>query len=59
MTTNGVLLSRLAQPLAEAGLQRVNVSLDTLDPDKFHRLTRWGKLDDVWQGIQAAEAGWV
>ena len=36
MTTNGVLLGRLAQPLAEAGLQRVNVSLDTLDPDKFH-----------------------
>jgi cyclic pyranopterin phosphate synthase len=55
MTTNGVLLSRLAQPLAEAGLQRVNVSLDTLNPDKFRRLTRWGKLDDVWAGIQAAE----
>jgi cyclic pyranopterin phosphate synthase len=58
MTTNGVLLSRLARPLAEAGLQRVNVSLDTLDPEKFHRLTRWGTLDDVWNGIQAAdEAG--
>ncbi len=56
MTTNGVLLPRLAGPLAEAGLQRVNVSLDTLDPDKFHRLTRWGSLEDVWQGIQAAEA---
>jgi cyclic pyranopterin phosphate synthase len=55
MTTNGVLLSRLARPLAEAGLQRVNVSLDTLDPDKFHRLTRWGSLEDVWAGIQAAE----
>ena len=55
MTTNGVLLSRLAAPLAEAGLQRVNVSIDTLDPEKFHRLTRWGKLEDVWAGILAAE----
>jgi cyclic pyranopterin phosphate synthase len=55
MTTNGVLLSRLARPLAEGGLQRVNVSLDTLDPEKFRRLTRWGKLADVWEGIQAAE----
>src|SRR5512147_418432 len=55
MTTNGVLLGRLAKPLAEAGLQRVNVSVDTLDPEKFHRLTRWGSLDDVWQGVLAAE----
>lgn len=55
MTTNGVLLAKLAAPLAEAGLQRVNVSLDTLDPQKFHKLTRWGKLDDVWNGILAAE----
>lgn len=55
MTTNGVLLSRLAQPLAQAGLQRVNISIDTLDPEKFHRLTRWGKLEDVWRGILAAE----
>ncbi len=55
MTTNGVLLRKLAQPLAQAGLQRVNVSIDTLNPEKFHRLTRWGKLEDVWQGILAAE----
>ena len=55
MTTNGLLLARLASSLAEAGLQRVNVSLDTLDPAKFHRITRWGKLGDVWEGIQAAE----
>ena len=55
MTTNGVLLSKLAQPLADAGLQRVNVSIDTLDPEKFNRLTRWGKLEDVWQGVLAAE----
>jgi len=56
MTTNGVLLPRLARPLAEAGLQRVNISIDTLDPEKFRRLTRWGTLEDVWQGILAAEA---
>jgi cyclic pyranopterin phosphate synthase len=55
MTTNGILLSRLAQPLADAGLQRVNVSLDSLDPQQFKRLTRWGKLEDVWNGILAAE----
>jgi cyclic pyranopterin phosphate synthase len=55
MTTNGVLLSKLAQPLAEAGLQRVNISLDTLAPGKFRRLTRWGNLQQVWEGILAAE----
>ncbi|MFZ5912164.1 MAG: GTP 3',8-cyclase MoaA [Chloroflexota bacterium] len=58
MTTNGVLLSRLAKPLAEAGLQRVNISIDTLNPEKFKRLTRWGDMEDVWDGIVAAqEAG--
>lgn len=56
MTTNGVLLSRLAAPLRAAGLQRVNVSLDTLDEQRFERLTRWGKLDQVMDGIYAAEA---
>jgi len=56
MTTNGVLLGKLAQPLKDAGLQRVNVSLDTLDPERFRRITRWGKLELVWEGIQAAEA---
>ena len=55
MTTNGILLTKLAQPLAEAGLKRVNVSIDTLDAEKFERLTRWGKLQDVWDGILAAE----
>jgi cyclic pyranopterin phosphate synthase len=55
MTTNGVLLPRLAQPLAQAGLKRVNISIDTLESEKFRRLTRWGSLQDVWQGIQAAE----
>ncbi|MDD2923497.1 MAG: GTP 3',8-cyclase MoaA [Anaerolineales bacterium] len=56
MTTNGLLLNKLAQPLADAGLQRVNVSIDTLNPDKFKRLTRWGKLEEVWEGILAAES---
>ena len=55
MTTNGVLLGKLAQPLKEAGLQRVNVSVDTLNPAKFKRLTRWGSLEQVWQGIEAAD----
>ena len=55
MTTNGIRLSRMARPLAQAGLQRVNISLDTLNPDKFQTLTRWGSLSDVWSGIQAAE----
>jgi cyclic pyranopterin phosphate synthase len=56
MTTNGVLLGKLARPLAEAGLQRVNISIDTLNPEKFKRLTRWGSVEDVWEGIQAAQA---
>src|SRR5512143_2951385 len=55
MTTNGVLLKKLAARLAEAGLDRVNISVDTLDADKFRRLTRWGKLEDVWTGVIAAE----
>ena len=56
MTTNAVLLDKLAQPLAEAGLSRVNISIDTLDPEKFHRITRWGNIDEVWRGIRASEA---
>lgn len=56
MTTNGVLLPRLAKPLAEAGLKRVNISLDSLDPTHFNQLTRWGDMEDVWDGIAAAEA---
>jgi len=55
MTTNGLLLDKLAQPMADAGLQRVNVSIDTLDSDKFKKLTRWGTVDEVWDGIRAAE----
>ncbi len=55
MTTNGVLLEKLAQPLKQAGLQRVNVSLDTLNPLRFKAITRWGSFDKVWAGIIAAE----
>jgi cyclic pyranopterin phosphate synthase len=54
MTTNGLLLDRLAAPLADAGLQRVNISIDTISPEKFKKLTRWGDVQDVWQGIDAA-----
>jgi cyclic pyranopterin phosphate synthase len=55
MTSNGVMINRLARPLAEAGLKRINFSLDTLNPDKFRRLTRRGALEEVWEGIRAAE----
>jgi cyclic pyranopterin phosphate synthase len=54
MTTNGLMLNQLAQPLAEAGLQRVNISIDTLNPEKFKTVTRWGDVQDVWAGIEAA-----
>jgi cyclic pyranopterin phosphate synthase len=55
MTTNGVLLKKLARPLKAAGLQRVNVSLDTLDAGRFNKITRRGKFNDVWDGILEAE----
>jgi GTP 3',8-cyclase len=54
MTTNGRTLAALAAPLAEAGLSRVNISIDTLKPDRFARLTRGGRLDRVLAGIEAA-----
>jgi len=56
MTTNGTLLARHAQALAEAGLHRVNISLDTLRPERFQLITRRGHLDDVWAGAEAARA---
>ena len=56
MTTNAVRFTQLAAPLAAAGLQRVNVSLDSLDHAKFHAITRWGNLDDVLAGLYAAQA---
>lgn len=55
LTTNGVLLDRLAEPLFAAGLRRLNVSLDTLDPMRFRELTRRDELERVLQGLQAAK----
>ncbi len=55
MTTNGLRLKQLAVPLKAAGLARVNISIDSLDPAKFKRITRWGNLQDVLDGITAAE----
>ena len=56
MTTNGIGLARLAVPLAEAGLARVNVSLDTLDAATYHRMARRDRLADTLAGIEAARA---
>lgn len=56
MTTNGTLLAPLAGQLALAGLNSVNISLDTLDPDRYARLTRRGRIQDVLAGIDAAIA---
>ncbi len=58
VTTNGVLLGRYAAELKKAGLHRINISLDSLRPERFHEITRMGKLEDVMKGIEAAkEAG--
>ena len=54
MTTNGILLPRYARDLKRAGLRRVNVSLDTLRPERFRQITRRGSLDDALAGIEAA-----
>ena len=56
MTTNGSQLPKYAAELAGHGVRRINVSLDTLDPDKFRAITRWGELDKVLAGIDAAQA---
>lgn len=55
MTTNGILLSKYADDLANAGLHRVNISLDTLDPEKFKQITRGGDIQKVFDGIEAAK----
>lgn len=58
ITTNGTLLKEFAVPLKEAGVDRLNISIDTLDPEKFSYITRLGQLQDVMDGIDAAfEAG--
>lgn len=56
LTTNGALLDRFAEPLKKAGLKRVNISVDSLDPENFIRITRNGSLSDVLRGIDAAIA---
>jgi GTP 3',8-cyclase len=56
LTTNGSQLGKYAAELADCGVKRVNVSVDTLDPAKFTKITRWGKLDKVMDGIAAAKA---
>ena len=55
MTTNAMRLEKIAEPLARAGLNRVNISIDTLDAERFAKITRFGKLEAVWRGIEAAE----
>lgn len=55
LTTNGSQLGRFAAELADCGVRRVNVSLDTLDPQKFADITRWGRLPQVLDGIRAAQ----
>ena len=56
ITTNGTLLYPLAKPLRAAGVRRINLSLDTLDPDKYARITRVGRLEDALRGLDAALA---
>jgi len=56
LTTNGSQLAKYAEELKAHGVRRLNVSLDTLDPDKFRAITRWGSLDQVLAGIDAAQA---
>lgn len=59
LTTNGSQLGRFAEELADIGIRRINVSLDTLDPDKFGSITRWGRLEQVLKGIAAAKAAGI
>jgi GTP 3',8-cyclase len=56
LTTNGLLMAKLAEPLKRAGLARINVHLDSLKPATVERLMRWGNFERVWEGIMAAEA---
>lgn len=55
VTTNGSQLPRLAEDLYATGVRRINVSLDTLDPDKFKEITRWGRIEQVFDGLKAAK----
>ncbi len=55
LTTNGAMLDRFARPMADAGLNRVNISLDTLDAEKYWEVTRIGNIEEVFRGIRAAQ----
>src|SRR5260370_21487096 len=55
LTTNALLLPKLARPLKDAGLTRINVHLDSLNPDTVERQMRWGSFERIWEGIMAAE----
>jgi cyclic pyranopterin phosphate synthase len=55
MTTNGQLLEKFAQPLKDAGLHRVNVSLDTMNPERYRQVTRGGDIENVLKGIEASQ----
>jgi cyclic pyranopterin phosphate synthase len=55
LTTNGTQLHRHAEELYDCGVRRLNVSIDTLDPEKFSEITRWGKLENVLRGLKAAD----
>ena len=52
LTTNGSQLKKFAKPLVDLGIKRINISLDTLNPEKFKKITRWGRLEQVLEGIQ-------
>src|SRR5262249_51794240 len=54
MTTNGILLPELAPALKRAGLRRVNIHLDSLDPERLASVMRWGTFEQIWAGIEAA-----
>lgn len=56
MTTNAILLPDLAKPLFDAGLSRINIHVDTLDPARLKRVMRFGTFEQIWAGIEAAEA---
>lgn len=56
ITTNGVLLKELAAPLRRSGLERINIHIDTLNPDRLRHVMRFGSFEPMWEGIEAAQA---
>src|SRR5271155_3913625 len=55
LTTNAILMTKLARPLKDAGLNRINVHLDSLNPQTVERQMRWGHFDEIWRGVMAWE----